>query len=460
MAQFDVLVIGSGPGGYVAAIRAAQLGLSAACVEKDRLGGVCLNWGCIPSKALLKSAEYAQTARHLSDYGVNVGEVTIDFPKVIKRSRGVADRSEKGVKFLFKKYGVTSISGTGRLVAAGEVEVTAADGKTERHQAKHIIVATGARSRTFPGLTPDGERILTSREAIVLDKLPASAIVLGAGAIGLEFAWFWRQMGVKVTLVEGAPQIAPVEDAELADALAKHFTKEGVQIKTGAFCEKVERVGDGTRVTLKDGGVIEADITLLALGVAANIEDLGLEQLGVATNRGFIVVDRSCRTNVPGVYAIGDVAGPPMLAHKASAEAHICVERIAGRHVPDLDRDTLPAGTYCQPQIASVGRTEAALKAAGVDYKVGRFPFAANGKSRGTGHTEGFVKVLIGAKYGEILGAHIFGYDATELLANVVMAKSGEVDAETFLHTIHNHPTAGEAVMEAVAEALGVSVHI
>lgn len=460
MARYDVLVIGSGPGGYVAAIRAAQLGLKAACVEREKLGGVCLNWGCIPSKALLKSAEYANMARHLGDYGVQVGPVSIDFPKVIKKSRDAADKSEKGVKYLFKKYGVDALMGTGRLLAPGRVAITAADGSVSEHEAGHVIVATGARAKFFPGMEPDGERVLTYRDAIVRDRLPASAVILGAGAIGLEFAYFWAAMGCKVTLVEGMDRLAPLEDEEVSDALRKHYNKLGIESLTGAFCERVERTEAGARVVLKDGKALDAELVLLALGVRANIEDIGLEAAGVKVERGFVVTDRACRTSVPGIYAIGDVAGPPMLAHKASAEAHICVERIAGRHIPDLDRDTLPAGIFCQPQIASVGRTERQLKEAGVAYKAGRFPFAANGKNRGTGHTEGFVKVLIGAKYGEFLGAHIFGHDATELLASVVMAKSGELDAETFVHTIHSHPTSGEAVMEAVAEALGVSVHI
>ncbi|MCB9758652.1 MAG: dihydrolipoyl dehydrogenase [Alphaproteobacteria bacterium] len=460
MGSYDVLVIGSGPGGYVAAIRAAQLGLKAACVEKERLGGVCLNWGCIPSKALLKSAEYARLAHHLSDYGISVGEPTIDFPKVIARSRKAADRSEKGVRYLFRKYGVEHLQGTGRLVAADRVAVTDAAGGTTEHSAKHVIVATGARARWFPGMDPDHERILTYRDAIVRDALPGSAVILGAGAIGLEFAYFWSAMGCAVTLVEGQSHIAPLEDHEVSEELAKQYKKLGVTCITGAFCERVERTEAGTKVVLKDGRELEAEVTLLALGVRANIEDLGLEEVGVAVERGFIRTDASCRTSVVGVYAIGDVAGPPMLAHKASAEAHVCVERIAGKHIPDVDLDTLPAGTFCQPQIASVGRTEQQLQADGVAYKVGRFPFAANGKNRGTGHTEGFVKVLIDPEYGELLGAHIIGHDATELLADVVMAKSGEIDAETFIHTIHSHPTSGEAVMEAVADALGVSVHI
>ena len=323
--DYDVVVIGSGPGGYVAAIRAAQLGLRSACVERERLGGVCLNWGCIPSKALLKSAEYANLARHLGDYGVGVGEVTVDLPAVIKRSRVVADRSERGVKYLFRKYGVTAHAGTGRLAGPGAVEVTDAGGAVSTLRAPHVIVATGARARWFPGMEPDGERVITYREAIVRDRLPASAIVLGAGAIGLEFAYFWRAMGAEITLVEGAARIAPLEDAECSAELARAYKKQGIKIVTGAFATSVTPEGDGARVVLADGQVLTADVALLALGVRPNTEGLGLEEAGVALAKGgFVQIDASCRTSAPGIYAIGDVAGPPKLAHKASAHAHVC----------------------------------------------------------------------------------------------------------------------------------------
>ena len=460
MAGYDVCVIGSGPGGYVAAIRAQDLGLKTICVEKEKLGGVCLNWGCIPSKALLKTAEYAHTAEHFQDYGLRVGKVEVDFPQVIKRSRDVAKRSEKGVQYLFKTHKVDHRFGTARIAGPKTVEITNAEGAKEAIEAKHIVVATGARAKWFPGMEPDGEHIVTYRELIVREKQPKSIIVLGGGAIGLEFAFFLHALGTQVTIVEGLPHLAPLEDPEVSDAVEKAFKKDGIQVVTGQFVQSVKREGDGTVVTLKDGTRHEAEVTLLALGVQANVEGIGLEEAGVKIEKGFIQVDASCRTNVPGIYAIGDCAGPPMLAHKSSAQAHVCVERIAGLHRPDVDFDTLPGGIFIQPQVASVGRTEPALKDAGIKYKVGRFPFAANGKSRGTGHTEGFVKVLIGEEHGEILGAHIYGYDATELLAEVVMAKGGEVDAETFVHTIHNHPTSGEAVMEAFAMALGVGVHL
>jgi dihydrolipoamide dehydrogenase len=469
-APYDVVVIGSGPGGYVAAIRAADLGLKVLCVEKEKLGGVCLNWGCIPSKALLKTAEYAHTVRHLGDYGLKVGEIEVDYGRIIQRSREVAKKSEKGVQYLFKTHKVEHRFATARITAAakegapGKVELasTGSEGKevVETVEAKHIVLASGARAKWFPGMEPDGDRIVTYRELIVGGERPESIVVLGGGAIGLEFAYFLRALGTNVTIVEALPRLCPGEDPEVSDAVEKQFKKDGVQVITGKRVKSAVRDGKGTLVTLEDGTTFAADMTLLALGVRANVEGLGLEEAGVRVERGFVQIDGSCRTNVPGIYAIGDCAGSPMLAHKASAQAHVCIDRIAGRHVPDVDFDTLPGGIYIQPQVASVGRTEPQLKEQGIRYKVGRFPFAANGKNRGTGHTEGFVKVLIGAERGEILGAHIYGYDATELLADVVMAKSGEVDAETFVHTIHNHPTSGEAVMEAVAVALGVSVHL
>ena len=460
MSDFDVVVIGSGPGGYVAAIRAQQLGLSAACIELGNLGGVCLNVGCIPSKALLKSAEVANLLRHVDDYGISIEGMSIDFAKVVARSRKVADRSEKGVAYLLKKYGVTHIRGRGKLLGDGQVEVTSSEGDTQVVTGEHVIVATGARARWFEGMEPDGEKILTYREAIVRDELPKSAVVLGAGAIGLEFAYFWHAMGCDVTLVEGADRLAPLEDAEVSKELGRAFKKSGIKSNLGVFCDTVKATDEGTKVTLKDGTVLEAEVTLLALGVRANVEDLGLEEIGVKTDRGFITTDSACRTSVRGVYAIGDVAGPPMLAHKASVEAHICVETLAGHAPPPLDPEMIPAGTFCQPQIASVGKTEEQCKEAGLDYRVGRFPFAANGKNRGTGDTTGFVKVLVGGPYDELLGAHIVGNGAVELLAELVLMKSGELDAETFLHSIHAHPTSSEAVMEAIADALGVSVHI
>lgn len=457
--HYDVVVIGAGPGGYVAALQAARLGLKVACIEKDRLGGVCLNVGCIPSKALLKSAEYANTARHLSDWGIEVGEVKVDFPAIVQRSRKVADTSEKGVKFLFKKRGVQAIYGTARLASPSEVVVTSDDGETTL-TANHVIVATGARARWFDGMEVDGDKVQTYKEAIVSQEQPDSIIVLGAGAIGLEFAYFFNAMGTKVTLIEGADRICPLEDAEVSKTLHRSLKKQGIDIKTGTFCKSAKPAADGAEVVLSDGTVLQADRVLLALGVRPNVEGLGLEDLGVSMNGGFIRVNSSFQTSVPGVYAIGDVSGPPCLAHKAIAEAHLCVDRIAGHHAPDLDPLAMPSGIYCVPQVASLGHTEDHLKANKIPHKVGKYPFAANGKNRGTGHTEGFVKVLVDPEYGELLGAHLIGDNATELLAELVVARRGEVDALTFARTIHAHPTSSEAVLEAMSEALEIGVHI
>lgn len=461
MAAFDVVVIGAGPGGYPAAIRAAQLGLSTACVEKEKLGGVCLNWGCIPSKALLKTAELAHAIRGAASFGLEAGDLGIDYPKVIARSRKVSKRFNKGVGSLFKKYGVTSISGTATIDAPGKVRVTRADGSEEVLDAKHIVVATGARARTFPGIEADGQRVVTYREAIVGTDRPTKAIVLGAGAIGIEFAYFFNAMGADVTVVEGLDEIVPMEDREVGAALRKALRKQGIGFRLGTMVDKAETVDDRARVTLADGEVLDGDLALVALGVRKNVEGLGLEAVGVATDRAGIVVDTSYRTSVPGIYAVGDVCNlGPSLAHTATRQAHVCVERIAGHHAPDVDYGTMPSCTYCQPQVASVGRTEEQLEADGVAYKVGRFPFLANGKAQGAGHPEGFVKVLIGERYGEVLGAHILGAEATELIGEFVLARSAEATAELILQTVHAHPTNAEVSLEAVAEALGVSVHI
>ncbi len=453
---FDVAVIGSGPGGYVAAIRAQLNGLRAVCIEKEKLGGVCLNWGCIPSKALLKAAEHHLFLQEeAADFGLRVDGHGFDWTKVIARSRKIADQSEKGVRFLFKKYGVTQLSGTATIVGPGQLRVG-----DQQVQAKNIIVATGARARTFPGIQPDGERILTYREAIVLAQQPRSIVILGSGAIGCEFAWFYAAFGTKVTVVEGLDRLTPLEDAEISAELAKAFKKRGIEVITGKLCKGVERVGDGVRVLLADGTELNADYCLAALGIAPNSEGLGLETVGAKLGKGgFVDHDANFRCG-EGTYVVGDVAGPPALAHTAYMEAHVCIDRIAGKHTADVDYANMPAATYCQPQIASVGLTEAQARAKGLEIRVGRFPFSANGKARGVGHTEGLVKVVLGAKYGEILGAHIIGHDAAELLPNFVMARSAEVTAEHFLHTVHAHPTMGEAMYEAVAVAMNQSCHI
>ena len=454
--RYDVVVIGAGPGGYPAAIRAKQLGLKVVCVEKERPGGVCLNWGCIPSKALLKSAEVAHEIRDAASYGLRAGTLEIDFPAVIARSRKASEKMEKGVRSLFKKYGVEHLEGVATIEAPGRVRV--GDRVLE---ADHILVATGARARVFPGIEADGERVQTYREAIVDPKRPDVVTVLGAGAIGVEFAYFWNAMGAKVTVVEGLDEVVPVEDREIGKALRRELEKQGITFLLGKRVTSCKRDGDRVVTVLEDGTNLVSDRALVALGISANVENLGLEGIGVALDRGRIQVDRSHRTSVPGVYAIGDVCNAgPALAHAATRQAHVCIERIAGLHVPDVDYLAMPGCTYCLPQVASVGYTEEAAKKAGLAYKVGKFPFIANGKAVGAGHTEGFVKVLIDPKYGEILGAHVIGQDASELIGELVLARSAEVTAEHLIHTVHAHPTYGEAVMEAVAQALGVTVHL
>jgi len=455
LADYDVVVIGAGPGGYPAAIRASQLGLKTACVEKEKLGGVCLNWGCIPSKALLKTAELAAKVRKADDWGLGIPELTVDFAKVIGRSRKVAKRHERGVAGLFKKYGVTHLQGEARLLGPGRVAIG-----DQEITADHIIVATGARARTFPGIEADGERIVTYREAIVRDEPVASVTVLGAGAIGLEFAYFWRHMGAEVTVIEGTDEILPREDPECAEAARKGLAKGGIQFELGTFVDKVERRGDGTRVTLKDGRTLDADLTLIALGITPNTEGLGLQEAGVTLDRGFVPVDANLQTNVRGIYAVGDITPQGGLAHTATRQGEVCVERIAGHHVPDIDYSNVPSCTYCQPQVASIGLTEAQAKEQGLSYTVGRFPFLANGKAQGAMAAEGFVKVLLGEPHREILGAHIVGSEATELIGELALARSAECTADEVLYTIHAHPTFGEAVFEAVAEAYGQTVHI
>jgi dihydrolipoamide dehydrogenase len=465
---WDVLVIGAGPGGYPAAIRAAQLGLKTACVEKEKLGGVCLNWGCVPSKALLKTGEFALKLKHADDWGIRVQGYDIDYPAVIRRSRKVAERFEKGVRGLFKKYNVTTIEGTAAIAQGDgviEVTVTSAAG-VERHQARHVVLATGARARVFPGIEVDGDVVLTYRETIVSERRPASAVVIGGGAIGIEFAYFWNALGVSVTVVEGLDEIVPVEDREIGKGLRRELTKQGLKFQLGRKVMSCKRVGEEAVVALDDGTELRAERALVALGIAANTSGIGLEAIGATLDRGRIAVDTSHRVLgangfIPGVYAVGDCcAAGPALAHTATRQAHVCVERIAGQHVPDVDYAAMPAATYCIPQVASVGLTEEAATAKGIPYKVGKFPFVANAKAVGADHAEGFVKVLIDPKYGEILGAHILGAEASEMIGEFVLARSGEITAEHLLHTVHAHPTNAEAMLEAVATALGVSVHL
>jgi len=455
VADYDVLVIGAGPGGYPAAIRAAQLGLKTACVEKDKLGGVCLNWGCIPSKALLKTAELALKIGKAQTWGLHTGELTIDFPAVVERSRKVAQRHERGVGTMFKKYGVTHLKGEATLVAANKVTV---DGK--EITADHVVVATGARAKVFPGIEVDGERVLTYREAIVRTERPTSVTVLGAGAIGLEFAYFWRGMGVDVTVVEALPEILPREDREAAKEARKHLEKAGIQFKLGTMVASAARDGDGTVVKLKDGGELKADLTLVAFGITPNTETVGFDKAGVKVERGFVPVDASMRTSVRGVYAVGDITPQGGLAHTATRQGELCVERIAGHDEPDIDYGAIPSCTYCQPQVASVGLTEEQAKEKGIAIRVGRFPFLANGKAQGAGEPEGFVKVLLGKDHGDVVGAHIVGAEATEMIAELVLARSAELTTDEILHAVHAHPTFSEATFEAVAQALGRTVHI
>ncbi|MDE2834980.1 MAG: dihydrolipoyl dehydrogenase [Bacteroidota bacterium] len=469
--QFDLVVVGSGPGGYETAIRATQLGFKTAIVERDKLGGVCLNVGCIPTKALLKSAEMASYASHLADYGLSLeGTVTADFPKVIDRSRKVASKMNKGVQYLMRKNGVEVILGHARLQDRGRLSVRPSvdmDGKSIGRNrsvtATHIILATGARARAIGSLPIDGKNIIDYRGALLQKRRPARLLVAGAGAIGVEFAYFYHHMGTKVTLVELLDRLVPVEDADVSKQLARSFKRAGMSVMTGTGVQKVEQTNSGLAVTIKSKSstrVVEVDQVLSAVGVAGNTEDMGLEQVGVRTERGHIMTDEFGRTSVPGIYAIGDVAGPPWLAHKASHEGIICVEKIAGKKVHALNKDNIPGCTYCQPQIASVGYTEARAREENLDIKVGKFPFSASGKASAAGHTDGFVKIIYDAKYGELLGCHIIGHDATELIAEVVAARTLETTHHEILEAIHPHPTLSEAILEATRAALGQSINV
>ena len=464
MEKYDLLIIGSGPGGYVAAIRAAQLGLKTAVVEKAELGGICLNWGCIPTKALLHSATLLNHIKTSGSFGIVTSGVSVDYAKVVKHSRSVAGRLSKGIEFLFRKNKVTTLVGNARLTGPGQVEITTADGSKQIAEAKDIIVATGARSRSIPGIEFDGQQIISSREAMVLEQAPKSLIIIGAGAIGVEFAYFFASMDTKVTLVEMMPHILPIEDAEAVQVVEKSFKKMGIDMLTETKVEKVEKSGEAVKIHIssKSGAqVLEGEKALVAIGVQGNVENLGLETLGVKVERGHIVVDKkSYRTNVKGIYAIGDVIGPPWLAHVASAEGVAAVEGIAGHTPVPVDYDNVPGCTYCQPQVASMGLTEEKAKEKGLDIKVGRFPIRANGKSMAMGETEGFAKLIFDAKYGELIGAHIVGAEATELLAELNLGKTLETTADEIMHTMHAHPTVSEIIKEATEEAYGRAIHI
>ena len=461
--NYDVVVIGSGPGGYVAAIRASQLGMKTAVVEKAELGGICLNWGCIPTKALLKSAQVYEYLLHAQDYGLKAKEVEIDFPAIVKRSRGVADKMSKGVQFLMKKNKIDVITGTGKVKPGKKVDVTGADGKVTTYEAKHIILATGARSRELPNIKQDGKKIIGYREAMVLDKIPKSMVVIGSGAIGVEFAYFYHSLGAKVTVVEFLPSVVPVEDEDVSKALERSFKKSGITVMTSSSVESVDTSGPGCKVkikTAKGEEQVDCDIVLSAVGIIANLEGIGLEETGIATDKGKVLVNDFYQTNMPGYYAIGDIVKGPALAHVASHEAITCVEKIAGMHVDPIDYNNIPGCTYCQPEIASVGYTEKAALAAGYEIKVGKFPFSASGKASAAGANEGFVKVIFDAKYGEWLGAHMIGANVTEMIAEVVAARKLETTGHEIIKTIHPHPTMSEAIMEAVAEAYGEVIHI
>lgn len=461
--QYDIIVIGSGPGGYVTAIRASQLGFKTAVIEKESLGGVCLNWGCIPTKALLKSAQVYEYLNHAKDYGISADNIKADFSAVVKRSRDVAEGMSKGVQFLMKKNKIDVIMGTAKVKAGKKVAVTATDGKTEEHTATHIIIASGARSRALPNLPQDGKKIIGYREAMVLPKLPKTMIVVGSGAIGVEFAYFYATMGTKVTIVEFLPNIVPVEDEEVSKQLEKSFKKIGIDVMVDASVESVDTKGDISKVNVKTktgNVVLEAEVVLSAVGIEANIAGLGLEDVGVKTDKGKIIVDKFYATNIPGYYAIGDCVPGQALAHVASAEGITCVEKIKGLHAEPIDYNNIPGCTYCQPEIASVGFTEKKAKEAGYTIKVGKFPFSASGKASASGAKDGFIKLIFDAKYGEVLGAHMIGANVTEMIAEIVAIRKLETTGHELIKTVHPHPTMSEAIMEAAAAAYGEVIHL
>ena len=461
--KYDIIVLGSGPGGYVTAIRASQLGFKVAVIEKENLGGICLNWGCIPTKALLKSAQVFDYLKHASDYGLTVTAFDKDFSAVVKRSRDVADGMSKGVQFLMKKNKIDVIDGFGKVKPGKKVDVTAADGKVTEYTADHIIIATGARSRELPNLPQDGKKVIGYRQAMTLPEQPKKMIVVGSGAIGVEFAHFYNAMGTEVTIVEFMPNIVPVEDEDISKQMERSMKKAGVSIMTNASVERIDTTGNGVKAfvkTAKGEEVIEADILLSAVGIKTNIENIGLEETGIATDRDKILVNAYYQTNVPGYYAIGDVTPGQALAHVASAEGILCVEKIAGLHVDALDYGNIPGCTYATPEIASVGMTEKQAKEKGYELKIGKFPFSASGKAKASGTPDGFVKVIFDAKYGEWLGCHMIGAGVTDMIAEAVVARKLETTGHEILKAVHPHPTMSEAVMEAVADAYGEVIHL
>lgn len=465
MEKYDLLVIGSGPGGYVAAIRASQLGLKTAIIEKAELGGVCLNWGCIPTKSLLKSAQVFDYLNHASDYGITIkGSASADFGAMVKRSRDVADGMSKGVQFLLKKNKITVIQGAAKLTKDRKVEVTDSSNKKTIYEATHLILATGARSRELPNLPQDGKRVIGYRQALTLDKQPKSMVVVGSGAIGSEFAYFYNAIGTKVTLVEFMDNIVPLEDDEVSKQLARSFKKEGIDVRLSSEVTSVDSSGPTLKVSIKDKKgkeeQIETEMVLSAVGITPNIEGIGLEEAGVAVEKGRIKVDEFYRTSVPGIYAIGDIVPGQALAHVASAEGILCVEKIAGHNPEPINYNNIPGCTYTSPEVASVGYTEKAAKEAGYELKVGRFPFSASGKASAAGHKDGFVKLIFDAKYGELLGAHLIGANVTEMIAELVVARKLETTGHELIKAIHPHPTMSEAIMEAAAAAYGEVIHM
>ncbi len=461
--NYDVIVLGSGPGGYVTAIRASQLGMKTAVIEKESLGGVCLNWGCIPTKALLKSANVYEYINHAEDYGIKVSSHKADFSAVVKRSRSVAEKMSGGVQFLMKKNKIDVIMGTGKVKPGKTIEVTNEKGEKKDYTAKNIIIATGARSRQLPNLEQDGKQIIGYREAMVLPKMPKKMVIVGSGAIGVEFAYFYNAMGVDVTVVEYLPNIVPVEDIDVSKQLEKTFKKKGMNIMTNSSVEKVEKSSKGCEVhvkTKKGMETLNCDVVLSAVGIQPNIENIGLEETGIVVDAGKIVVNDYYETNIPGYYAIGDVVPGQALAHVASAEGITCVEKIAGQNPEPIDYNNIPGCTYCSPEIASVGMTEKAAKEAGYELKVGKFPFSASGKASAAGHNDGFIKLIFDAKYGELLGGHMIGANVTEMIAEIVALRKLETTGHELIKTVHPHPTMSEAVMEAAAAAYDEVIHI